>query len=111
MDASPVLAKIVKVFHNCRLEAVLIGNAAAALQGAPVTTLDFDFMFRDTPVNRRKLKAVARALRLTVWQPFQPAPDVFRLQSDDLSLQLDFIASPKAIRSFAGFADSRGHMA
>ena len=31
------------------LEAVLIGNAGAALQGAPVTTVDFDFFFRRTP--------------------------------------------------------------
>ena len=38
------------------LEAVLVGNAAAALQGAPVTTLDFDFMFRKTAANLSKLK-------------------------------------------------------
>jgi hypothetical protein len=39
-----------------RLEAILIGNAAAAIQGAPVTTVDFDFMFRATPANLAKLK-------------------------------------------------------
>ena len=32
------------------------------MQGAPVTTLDFDFMFRDTPTNLRKLRAVAKSL-------------------------------------------------
>ena len=47
--------KIAKTFDDCRLEAILVGNAAAALQGAPVTTLDFDFMFRKTPVNLKKL--------------------------------------------------------
>ena len=51
MDAEPILMEIVEVLHNCKLQAVLVGNAAAALQGAPVTTLDFDFMFRKTPAN------------------------------------------------------------
>ena len=40
------MANIAKTFHDCHLEVVLVGNAAAALQGAPVTTLDFDFMKR-----------------------------------------------------------------
>jgi hypothetical protein len=34
----------------------MVGNAAAALHGAPVTTLDIDFMFRKNPTNMRKLK-------------------------------------------------------
>jgi hypothetical protein len=38
---------------------VLVGNAAAAIQGAPGTTLDYDFMFRHTPLNMKKLKKVA----------------------------------------------------
>ncbi len=33
--------------EEAHLGAVLIGNAAAALQGAPVTTIDFDFLFRE----------------------------------------------------------------
>jgi hypothetical protein len=32
--------------------------AAAALQGAPVTTVDFDFFFRKTPANLKKLKRI-----------------------------------------------------
>ncbi|MFM9058898.1 MAG: hypothetical protein ACKOSQ_07235 [Planctomycetaceae bacterium] len=57
MDASPLLARLIFALVRERLDVVLIGNAAAALLGAPVTTLDFDFMFRDTPTNLRKLKA------------------------------------------------------
>jgi hypothetical protein len=37
MDASPLLARIAELLARHRLEAILIGNAAAALQGAPVT--------------------------------------------------------------------------
>jgi len=62
MDARPLLARIASLLEKQGLEAVLIGNAAAALQGAPVTTVDFDFMFRKMPANLRKFKALARAL-------------------------------------------------
>ncbi|MCX7404312.1 MAG: hypothetical protein NT089_01090 [Planctomycetia bacterium] len=49
MNATPLLGRILGALKEHHLEAVLIGNAAAAIHGAPVTTLDFDFMFRDTP--------------------------------------------------------------
>jgi hypothetical protein len=48
------------------LEAVLVGNAAAASQGAPVTTVDFDFFFPKTPRTMTKVRALARALHATV---------------------------------------------
>jgi hypothetical protein len=44
------------------LEAVLIGNAAAAFRGAPVTTVDFDFLFRGTARNLAKLSKGERAV-------------------------------------------------
>ena len=44
MDASSLLETIARAFGNEHLEVVLIGSAAAALEGAPVTTDDFDFM-------------------------------------------------------------------
>ena len=43
VDAAPLLAEIGRQLQRVNLEAVLIGNAAAALQGAPVTTVDFDY--------------------------------------------------------------------
>jgi hypothetical protein len=46
MNATPLLSRIVIALQECGLEAVLIGNAAAAMHGAPVTTLDFDFAIR-----------------------------------------------------------------
>src|SRR4029453_9508541 len=83
-------------------DVVLIGNAAAALQGAPVTTVDFDFMFRKTPANLRKLKSLAKALDATVLRPYYPVSDLFRVTRDDDGLQLDFMATIHGVRSFAG---------
>ena len=61
MDAKPLLVEVGRRMHEVGLDAVLIGNAAAALQGAPVTTVDFDFFFRKTPRNLTKVRAHAEA--------------------------------------------------
>ena len=39
LNAGPLLDAVVVALAEARLEAILIGNAAAAIQGAPVTTL------------------------------------------------------------------------
>src|SRR5262245_4355020 len=101
MDATPYLVEIGRVLEKVDLEAVLIGNAAAALQGAPVTTIDFDFMFRKTKRNLEKLKALARSLGATILRPFCPAFDMYRVVRDD-GLQLDFMAAIHGVRSFEG---------
>ncbi len=64
VNARPVLERIAEALAEVGLEAVLVGNAGAALHGAPVTTLDFDFMFRETPLNRTKLKRFAIVISL-----------------------------------------------
>jgi hypothetical protein len=102
MNAESLLVRIAKVLAEHRLEAVMVGNAAAALHGAPVTTLDVDFMFRQTPTNLKKLKAVARSLRADILKPYYPVSDLFRVTNDDLGLQLDFMARLHGIRSFEG---------
>jgi hypothetical protein len=103
MNAEPLLHRIAAVFAKHRLEAVLIGNAAGALHGAPVTTLDIDFMFRKTAANLNKLKAVARSFDATILKPYYPVSDLFRVVNDDQGLQLDFMTRMHGIRSFEGW--------
>ena len=91
MDAKPTLVEVGRALIAVSLEAVLIGNAAAALQGAPVTTVDFDFLFRSTPRNLAKLRAIADRLHATVLRPYYPASGLFRVTRDDDGLQVDFM--------------------
>jgi len=100
MDAGPLLRRIVAALSECGLEAVLIGNAAAALQGAPVTTIDFDFFFRITRTNLRKLKCLADQLHAVILRPYYPASALYRIVDDDTGLQVDFMATTHGIRSF-----------
>jgi predicted nucleotidyltransferase len=102
MDAAPLLAEVGRRLNDAKLEAVLIGNAAAALQGAPVTTVDFDFLFRRTARNLAKLKTVAAALRATILRPYYPESDLYRMVRDDDGLQIDFMTTIHGIRSFEG---------
>ena len=105
MDATPALVEVGRQLRAVKLEAVLIGNAAAALQGAPVTTVDFDFFFRNTARNVVKLKAIARGLRAVVLRPYYPVSDLYRVVRDDDGLQIDFMATIHGIRSFEGVRD------
>ena len=105
MDAAPFLAEIGRQLNAIHPEAVLIGNAAAALQGAPVTTVDFDFLFRKTPANLQKLKKLATALGATVLRPYYPVSDLYRVVRDEDGLQLDFRGTIHGLRSVAGVRD------
>jgi hypothetical protein len=105
VNATPFLEEIGLALHTVQLEAVLIGNAAAALQGAPVTTVDFDFFFRRTPRNLAKLKLFGRQLGATVLRPYYPASDLFRVVRDEDGLQVDFMGAIHGVRSFEGVRD------
>lgn len=100
MNAGPLLNAVVAALAEVRLEAILIGNAAAAIQGAPVTTVDFDFMFRATPVNLAKLKRFARRLEAVILRPYYPASALYRVMNDDRGLQADFMPTIHGVKSF-----------
>jgi hypothetical protein len=101
MDARPLLETIASAFHEAGLEAILIGNAAAALRGAPVTTVDFDFYFRKTPRNLKKLKSLTQILNAVLMRPYYPVSDLYRLVRETDGLQVDFMATIHGVRSFA----------
>jgi hypothetical protein len=61
-NGAPYLLRVARALRVARLEAILVGNAGAAIQGAPVSTLDFDFLIRDTPRTEAKIRAFGRAL-------------------------------------------------
>ncbi len=105
MDAGPLLGEVARRLEDVDLEAVLIGNAAAALRGAPVTTVDFDFLFRKTSRNLVKMKALARGLRATILRPYYPVSDLYRVVRDDDGLQVDFMGTIHGVRSFEGLRD------
>ncbi|MFM7289647.1 MAG: hypothetical protein ACKOEX_07070 [Planctomycetia bacterium] len=110
MNATPLLSRLLAACADERLETILIGNAAAALHGAPVTTLGFDFLFRDTPANLKKLKAVAKALGAVILRPYYPVSKLYRMVDDDTGLQADFMPVIHGVRSFASLksrAESR----
>jgi hypothetical protein len=102
VNAEPLLNRIAKVLAERRLEAVMVGNAAAALHGAPVTTLDIDFMFRKTPANLQKLKAAAHDLGAVILKPYYPVSDLFRVVNDEQGLQLEFMPRLHGVRTFEG---------
>lgn len=102
MNATPLLSRLLVAVRDQHLDVVLIGNAAAAMHGAPVTTLDFDFMFRETDANLRKLKRVAAALGATILRPFYPVSRLYRMVDDATGLQADFMPAIHGVRSFEG---------
>jgi hypothetical protein len=53
------LVALAKALRVTKLEAIVIGNSASMLNGAPVTTQDIDLLIRDTKPNRRKLARFA----------------------------------------------------
>lgn len=102
MDAAPLLGRHL---DDIGLEAVPIGNAGAALQGAPVTTVDFDFLFCKTARNLAKLKVLATRLRATILRPYYPESDLYRVVRDDDGLQLDFMGTVHALRWYERVRD------
>lgn len=99
MDAGGLLEEVASVFSEKKLEVILVGSAAAALRGAPVTTEDFDFMFRPTRRNLAKLREVAREFGGSVAQPQYPLSRFYRIAGPS-GLQVDVLGTMDGITSF-----------
>jgi len=67
---------LARALRVARLEAVVIGNSASMLNGAPVTTQDIDLLIRDTKPNRRKLARFAEEIGGASPRPVSGASNV-----------------------------------
>ena len=56
------LAELAAALRSAKLEAIVVGNIASILNGAPVLTHDVDLLVRDTPLNHKKLTRFAGTL-------------------------------------------------
>ena len=110
MDATSLLEAIARAFDEARLEAVMIGNSAAALEGAPVTTDDFDFMFRPTRTNIAKMKSAALSLGATLTQPEYPISRFYRMLNEEVGLQVDMMGEVDGVRSFESLRSRAGRV-
>lgn len=101
MDAAPALVEIADAFAAANLEAILIGNAGAALHGAPVTTVDFDFFYRTSKADSQaKIRQAAASLGADLTHPFPALSSVFRLRRQEPVLQVDLTSSIHGAKSF-----------
>jgi hypothetical protein len=97
VNASTYLERIARALRTARLGAILVGNAAAAIQGAPVSTLDFDFLIRDTPRSAAKIRAFARALSASAVVPYEGVSRMVRVTSGEI--QVDLLPRLYGVRS------------
>ena len=101
MNATPYLNELARWFSILKLDAVMIGNAAAVVHGAPVTTLDVDFMIEHTDENYRKLAFLAQQLNCQFIEMKLPGDNyMYRLKHRDDLVLLDFMYAAAGIKSF-----------
>ena|SRR5208283_3921500 len=100
-DALYELRRVAAAMANAGLEGVLIGNAGAALQGAPVGATDLDFFVRSTRLNKKKILAVAKELGGFAHQPSAPL-SYMKYRIDGTTFPIDMVIGAHGIESFKG---------
>ena len=96
MNAEPFIEKVVAAMKEARLEGILIGNAAAAIQGAPVTTDDFDFFIRDKPPWMDKIAEISEALGAGKFLiPYPEVSDLIRISAPNIQVDFMFYIGPR----------------
>lgn len=95
------LGELAKALRETRIDAVVVGNVASLLSGASVLTADVDLLIRNTPLNRKKLRALATAMGGSGPMPISDlASDVQRIYGPDVPIDVIFDRLPGKL-SFA----------
>jgi hypothetical protein len=88
---------LVGLLERHGLNAVMAGEAAAALRGVPSRVTDVDFVLSDRRGSLPKLKRIAADLKATVWRQYYPPGDLIRISRDTDCLQLNFWRNAESI--------------
>ena len=101
MDAKSYLEEIADRFSQIGLDAVMIGNAAAAINGAPVTTLDVDFMLEQNEDNYRLLALLSQQMDYRFVE-LKLVDDryMYRLMHRSEPFVIDFVFTPKGLDDY-----------
>lgn len=93
-----VLVQLMRAVNAVGLDAVVIGSAAAALHGVPITTQDIDLFVRETPRNLEKIYQLVKALgnHVVASRPFEPVSDMMRIEGLPVDIDLVFDLSNHA---------------
>lgn len=90
-----LLLRVLRALRKVKLEAILVGNSACALQGVPVMTQDIDFFVRDTVLNRRKLRKFADELGLVLVKAEEAIGETIRAEGKELVVDFVFRQGPR----------------
>jgi len=100
-----LLEKVIKTLRKVKLEAIVVGNVAAALHGVPVMTQDIDLFVRDTVLSREKIKKFAEDLGLSLYRRDEAISEVITAENPEIVVDFLFRLSPsqkfESIRSRA----------
>jgi predicted nucleotidyltransferase len=93
-----VLLQVMRAVNLVGFEAIVIGNAAAALHGVPITTQDIDLFARDTPRNREKIDQLIKSLgsQVVSTRPFEPVSNMIRIEGLPVDIDILFGLSSHA---------------
>jgi hypothetical protein len=92
------LAALWRAIGAVKLEAILVGSAGAAAQGAPITTQDFDLLVRDTTVNRAKLEELAARIGAARPRKLSPLAGAVTLVGAEIPVDVLFDEMAGAIK-------------
>jgi hypothetical protein len=109
------LGELAVCLRGANLDAVVVGNTASILSGAPVLTQDVDLLVRDTPANRKKLKRLAALLHATGPVLLSDLADVERIYGTRVPIDILYDRLPgklafASVRSRARFEPAGGDM-
>jgi hypothetical protein len=101
MDAKRHLETLARQSADLGLDAVMIGNAAAHLRGAPVVTMDVDFTLEHTPENYRKLAVLAQRLHCRFTElELADGRLIYQLANEADDLHVDFHFAPSGLPAY-----------